>query len=203
MRKIRVLLVDDHKIFAEGIESIFSDNSLINVSGIAYGYDELISILGCEAIDIVMLDAFMPGLNAIEVISVIRAKFPKVKVILTSGNDEEIIASEGFGAGAFGYLMKSASANEFSEAIHSVYNGNKYVCKLPDKPLKGNKLLNQFENQVIKFLANGLSYTEVAHMLRISNEEVESCTLTILDKLKLTNTIELAKFAIHNKMIEL
>ncbi len=203
MKKIRVLLVDDHKIFAEGVESMLSIYNSIEVTGKAANYIELVNILKKQATDIVILDAFMPGQNVIDILAELKVKYPEVRVIVMSGNDEEILANEVFDAGALGYLLKSANASELNEAIHSVYTGNKYVCRLPERPLNGHSQLNQYENHIIQCLSHGLSYKEVAEALKMNIADVESYTTGILKKLQLSNTIELTKFAIHNKMIEL
>lgn len=203
MKKIRVLLVDDHKIFAEGIESMLSSDNSIKVTGKAVNCSDLFSFLQNESIDIVILDAFMPEQNAIDIVAELRVRYPDVRVIIMSGNDEEILANEAFDAGAYGYMLKSADATELHEAIHSVYNGKKYVCTLPVSSSNGHSQLNKHENHIIKCLTQGLSNKEVAEVLKISAVEVEACTSGILNKLQLSNNIELAKFAIQNKMIDL
>lgn len=203
MKKIRVLLVDDHKIFAEGIESMLSSHYSIKVTGKAVNCKDLFKILKNESIDVVILDAFMPEQNVIDILARINIKYPDTRVIVMSGNDEEILAKEVFQAGALGYLLKSADAAELYKAIHTVFNGEKYVCKLPNLSSNGHSVLNQYENHIIQFLSQGLSYKEVAEVLKMSIVEVELSTSGILNKLQLSNTIELAKFAIQNKMIEL
>lgn len=203
MRKIRVLLVDDHKIFAEGIESMLSTDNSIKVAGKAVNCSDLFNILKNESIDIVILDAFMPDQNAVDILGELKAVYTDVKVIVMSGNDEEILANEVLNAGASGYLLKSADAAELHRAIHLVFNGSTYVCSLPDRSVHTNSLLNPYEDHIIQFLSQGLSCKEVAEVLKLSTMEVELYTSGILKKLQLSNTIELAKFAIHNKMIEL
>lgn len=203
MESISVLLVDDHQIFMEGIESLLRTDNSITVAGKAYDYDDLFNSLDNTISDIILLDAFMPGHDAIDTLTRIGTQYPDVKVILLSGNDEEVLAREAFDAGAMGYLLKSAGSEELAEAIHTVHSGRKYICSLPAPSVNETILLDPDENRIVKFLSEGLSYKEVGEVLKISTSEVEAYTTRILQKLHLTSNIELVKFAIHHKMIEL
>jgi len=219
VEKIKIVLVDDHKIIMEGIASLLQNEESIEVVGKALDSDELFKLLENNTVHIVLLDIFLPKPIGIEILKTILKQYGKVKVIMLSGNDEEVLISGAFQAGASGYLTKSIEKAELIEAIHSVNLGEQYVSRSLEKSLTGNFIkrarngdkyagakltgLTIRESEIIRFLCEGLSYKEVASQLVISTRTVEAHKNNILEKLELKNTIELVKFAVKNKMIEL
>jgi DNA-binding NarL/FixJ family response regulator len=219
MEKIKIVLVDDHKIIMEGISSLLMNEESIEVVGQALNSDELFHLLDNQSVHIVILDIFLPKPVGIDILKSIIKLYSKVKVILLSGNDEEVLISSAFQAGASGYLTKSVEKDELIEAIQAVNGGDHYISKALESYLDGklikrirfsNKIissgisgLTSRENEIIRFLAEGLSYKEVAGQMNISTRTVEVHRNNILEKLELKNTIELVKYAIKKKMIDL
>jgi DNA-binding NarL/FixJ family response regulator len=219
MEKIKIVLVDDHKIIMEGISSLLKGEESIEVVGQALTSDELFFLLGNQTVHIVLLDIFLPKPVGLEILKTIVNQYKQVKVILLSGNDEEVLISAGFQAGASGYLTKCVDKHELIKAIHTVNTGDQYIGRELEKRLAGNFIrkarngdkfassklagLTSRESEIIKSLCEGLSYKEVASQLIISTRTVEAHKNNILEKLELKNTIELVKYAIKNKLIEL
>jgi DNA-binding NarL/FixJ family response regulator len=219
MEKIKIVLVDDHKIIMEGISSLLMHDDSIEVLGQALNSEELFQLLSTQTVDIVILDIFLPKPVGIDILKSIAKQFSTVKVILLSGNDEEVLIASGFQAGASGYLTKAVEKDELIQAIHIIMDGAQYISRSLEKHLAGNFIkkarfgdkyagskltgLTPRENDIIRCLCEGLSYKEVASQLIISTRTVEVHKNNILEKLELKNTIELVKFAIKNKLIEL
>jgi len=219
MEKIKIVLVDDHKIIMDGISSMLMGQENIEVVGTALNREILFELLETLAVHIVMLDIFLPKPVGIEILKSIVKQFNKVKVIILTGNDEEDLISGAFQAGASGYLVKSVDKDELLEAIQTVFDGDQYISRSLEKKLTTNFIkkarfgdkfshhklssLTERENEIIRFLCEGLSYKEVANQMNISTRTVEAHKNNILEKLELKNTIELVKFAIKNKLIEL
>lgn len=219
MEKIMIAMLDDHKIIMDGISSLIMHEENIIVAGQALDKDELFRLLENHKVDIVMLDIFLPKPIGIEILKTIVKQYPGVKVIILSGNDEEDLISAAFQAGASAYLTKSVEKEELLEAIHTVIEGNQYISTILEKKLTRNFIkkasfgdkyahhkltgLTTREIEIIRLLSEGLGYKEVAAQLGISTRTVETHKNNILEKLELKNTIELVKFAIKNKLIEL
>jgi len=219
MEKIMIAMLDDHKIIMDGISSLIMHEENIIVAGQALDKDELFLLLENHKVDIVMLDIFLPKPIGIEILKTIVKQYPGVKVIILSGNDEEDLISAAFQAGASAYLTKSVEKEELLEAIHTVIEGNQYISTILEKKLTRNFIkkasfgdkyahhkltgLTTREIEIIRLLSEGLGYKEVAAQLGISTRTVETHKNNILEKLELKNTIELVKFAIKNKLIEL
>jgi len=219
VEKIKIVLVDDHMIIMEGIASLLQNDDSIEVVGKALNSEELFQLLENNTVHIVLLDIFLPKPIGIDILKSVLKQYSKVKVIVLSGNDEEVLISNAFQAGASGYLTKSIEKDELLEAIYTVNFGEQYVSRSLEKSLTGNFIkrarygdkfagskltgLTTRESEIIRFLCEGLSYKEVASQLVISTRTVEAHKNNILEKLELKNTIELVKFAIKNKLIEL
>jgi DNA-binding NarL/FixJ family response regulator len=219
MEKIRIVLVDDHKIIMEGISALLNDEEGIEVVGQAVNSEELFSLLENQTVHVILLDIFLPKPIGIDILKSVLKQYPLVKVILLTGNDEEVLISNAFQAGGSGYLTKSVEKAELIEAIYSVHTGGQFVSRSLEKSLTRNFIKNakdgdkfalykqagltSRENEIIRYLSDGLSYKEVAGQLDISTRTVEAHKNNILEKLDLKNTIELVKYAIKNKLVEL
>lgn len=219
METIKIVLIDDHKIIMDGISSLLMNEADIEVVGQALNNDELFHILENRKADIVMLDIFLPKPIGIEILKSLVKNYPKIKVIILSGNNEEDLISNAFQAGASGYLTKNVEKDELIEAIQTVYHGEQYISRSLEKNLTRNFIrkathgdkfahhkltgLTSREIEIIRLLSDGLGYKEIAALLDISTRTVEAHKNNILEKLELKNTIELVKFAIKNKLIDL
>lgn len=219
MDRCKVILVDDHRVVIDGISSLLSGVDHIEIIGTATDETALTELLKVQPADVILLDVFLPKPIGIEILKDIRSTYPSTKVIMLSGNYEEDLIAGAFKAGANGYMTKSVDKMELVEAIEAVMSGNKYIGKSLEKNLTqaflkravdGDKYaihkltgLSPREVEIITLLAEGLSHKEIAKQLEISSRTVESHKANLLEKLDLKNTIDLVKFAIKNRLIEL
>jgi len=214
---IKVAVVDDHKIVRDGIRAILLGNKKIKfVFDTDSGLD-LLDLLKSNPVDVLLLDLSLPDVPGVNLIQPVLCSFPNTKIlILTACMNEETIC-ECVKLGVLGFLNKDVSAEELIEAIEEVYSGEpyfgqkisniiykSYTEKVKDSsslPLKPN--ISEREKEIISLLSEGLSFKEIANRLFISPRTVENHKNNILLKLKLKNSIELLKYAIKNKIIEI
>jgi two-component system response regulator NreC len=215
MRKIRVLLVDDHTIVREGLCALLELSPEIEIVGEAGNGNEALEIAGKHKIDIVLMDLSMPGMSGLEATLAMCKEFPGIKVIiLTQYSDEEHVFSI-LEAGAHGFLNKSAASSELVSAIRSVYRGDSYLSPSATKHLIKNyqleanikkkrdpyEQLTGREKEVLRLLAEGHTNKEIAKMLVISPKTVDSHKTRLMAKLELRNRAELIKYALQKKII--
>lgn len=219
MEKIKVIIIDDHKIIREGIKAILFNHPKIKVVAEGGNEIELKNLMQQHQPDIIIMDIAMPGKSGIELTSWLKENHPSVKVlILTSNSDEEsIIAS--IQAGASGFLHKDSSAEELTAALTLIHEGEGYfseniskiiyksyiskVKAIPAENENKSNPLTEREIEIVKHFSNGLSYKEIAAALGISVKTVESHKVNILNKLEIKTTIDLVKYAIKNKIIQI
>lgn len=221
MNKIRLILVDDHPIVRDGIFAALMKVNNIEIVGEASNGDELFRLLDENKVkaDVVLLDLSMPKMSGSEITKILVKKHPHLKVLIFSSyTDEESIFSS-IQSGALGYLPKDAMRDELVSAIEQVYDGQEYLSKsIPNTILmkfinksrngslqNDNKLslLTKRELEILKHIAEGMHYKEIGDKLFISARTVETHKNNIMQKLGLNSTIELVKYAIKNRVIEL
>lgn len=221
MSLIKVIVVDDHEIVRIGIAVTLRLNSGITIVGEAANTKEMLDLLENVSVDILILDVAMPKQTGIEVMPTIRRKYPMVKVIIFSGlNDEKTIAMA-LKTGANGFLTKESLQDELETAIFSVARGEDYISKsLPSgklinvlKLIEGNEVpitkdrtslyFSSRQVQILKMLAQGFTFKEIAEELNISERTVETHKNRMLHKFGFHSLIELIVFVAKNKIIDL
>jgi DNA-binding NarL/FixJ family response regulator len=208
MKKIRILLAEDHRVMREGLKRLINEQSRMEVVGEA---DD--GVAACQKAhelhpDIVLMDISMPGLSGAEATSKITASSPECKVIALTAHKATGYLSELFRAGASGYVIKQAASDELIEAIETVAAGGRYIDlasqKLFVNSQAGNlvsrgespgKELSQREIQVLALIANGYTNKEIANKLAISVKTVETHKANAMRKVDLTSRAEVVDYA--------
>lgn len=221
MEEIRLILVDDHPIVRDGIFAALINVNNIEIVGEASNSDELFRLLDENKVkaDVVLLDLSMPKMSGTEITKILKEKHPNLKVLIFSSYTDEDSIFSSIQAGALGYLPKDAMRDELVLAIEQVYQGQEYLSKsIPNTILMkfinksrdgshndDNKLsiLTKRELEILKHIAEGMHYKEIGDKLYISSRTVETHKNNIMQKLGLSSTIELVKYAIKNRVIEL
>ncbi len=219
MNKIKIALVEDHVIVRDGIKLILQSEDNIEIVGEASDYSELTEILSVKKPDILIVDISLPGISGIEITSRIAEDYPDIRVIILSMHIKEDFIFNAIKAGARGYIPKNTSKKELLEAVHQVYDGNEYyseevsnmILKSYIRKIKNNpensedysKKLTRREEELLKLFARGESNRDIAGKLFISVRTVESHKNHIMNKLELKSNIDLLKFAIKNKIIDI
>jgi len=216
--KIKVLLVDDHKLIREGLRSMMLHLDDIEVIGSVPSGEDAVNEARQNRPDVILMDIMMAGMTGIEATRWIKEFDPTIKVILVTMEISKEYVSAGIKSGVDGYLPKDVSKDTVIEAVRTVAGGNKYfndaIMKLvfedfysheklkPAHKKLPNELTNR-EYEVLCWAASGKTNKEVAEGLFISVKTVETHKTKILEKLGLRNTSELIKYAITNKIISI
>ncbi len=216
MQKIRFILVDDHRVVRVGIRSMMIGQQLAEMIGEAHNADELFTLLKKELPNVVVMDIRMPGsLSGIEATRRVKKQYPKVKILILSGDTTQEYLIPAFQAGATGFLNKDCSRDTFLEALQKVYYGQNYFSDEDSGRIfqyfqQGgsqedvySSVLTEREVEVIRAFAEGNSYKEIADKLSISPRTVETHKKNIMQKLELSNLADLVRYAIKHKITDL
>jgi DNA-binding NarL/FixJ family response regulator len=217
---IKVILVDDHQIFRDGIVSLFSDQDEIQIVDVASDGDEALNRMQYSKPDVMLLDISMPGKSGIEVISEAKAILPELKILILSMHTGEEYIFKAIRAGALGFLAKqNTTKTELLKAIKSIYEGREYFnesialimqqhyvnnARNVDDVAKTNyNLLSNREKEILMLVLEGLSNNEISKKLFVHIRTVETHKTNVMQKLGLKNSIELVKFAIKNDLFDI
>jgi two-component system response regulator DegU len=220
MKKINILLVDDHTIVRDGIKATLKDQKNFHIVGeAANGLDGIESVKQLKP-DVVIMDITMPEMSGIEAADVISKKYPDSKVLILSMHDNETYILKSVEAGAYGYLLKDVDKDEFIKAITAVYNGDKYFNTAISSVLVSGYLskvkqtdsiqsgysndeyeLTKREKGILKMITDGKNNREIADGLGISIRTIETHRANIMKKLKVKNAVELVRIAIDEKIV--
>jgi DNA-binding NarL/FixJ family response regulator len=208
----RVFLVDDHQLFLSGVRTELGDN--VEVVGEASEVDAAIEMIGERLPEVVLIDVHMPGGGGRAVIEAVTAAHPEVRFLALSMSDaaEDVIAV--IRAGARGYVTKTISGPELTEAIRRVADGDAVFssrlagfvldafASSPAQPADPElDLLTAREREVLRLIARGYAYKEIARRLSLSIKTVESHVSAVLRKLQLSNRHELTRWATERRLI--
>ena len=209
---IRVLLADDHAIVRAGLKEILAGTGDITVAAEAANGREVLERVREADFDIAVLDMSMPGRSGIELIKQVKGEKPKLRILVLTMHSEEQYAVRVLRAGASGYLTKDSAAEQLVAAIRRIAGGGAYVSAETAEKLAhsaGNRtdaaphtLLSDREFQVFRMIANGKSVGEMARLLSLSVKTVSTHKTHILEKLNLTSTAELVRYALEHKLLD-
>ena len=216
MKKISVLLVDDHTVVRQGLRALLKAEEDMEVIGEAENGRQAVMLAKKTPPDVVVMDVAMPMLNGLEATRQILRGAPGTKVlVLTSYGDDECV-QQLMQAGATGYLIKQTAANDLLKAIREVQRGNAFFSpsiakRLRDQcreafsngqPAKKSTELTSRESEVLQLIAEGFSNKQIAAELAISIKTVEKHRQHLMDKLDIHETAGLTRYAIATGVIE-
>jgi two-component system, NarL family, response regulator len=202
---IRIFIVDDHPVVVAGLTSMLGTQPRMVVTGYAMCGEEALELLRTKAVDLLLLDLRMPGLNGIDTLHALHRAGIRIRtIILTSyETDEDIYRA--VQAGAQGYLLKDAPQADMVEAIRAVHSGKRYFPRhiaerLAERMMRAE--LTAREVEVLHMLARGLTNKEIGSALDISQNTVRNHVNSIIEKLEVADRTEAATSAIHRGIIE-
>jgi DNA-binding NarL/FixJ family response regulator len=217
MLPVKVFIVDDHKIFREGLKLLLSTIGGITVIGEASNGKAFLTILNDIDPDIIFMDINMKEMDGIEASEKALQIKPDLKIIaLTSFEDEEYF-NRMTDLGVKGYLLKNSIKEDFERAINKVFEGYSYysdelIVKLTrkmaeiDKVRKKNEpeviVFSDEERELLKYICQGYTNKQIADILHLSSRTIEAHRARLLDKTNTKNSVSLAVYAISNKLIE-
>jgi DNA-binding NarL/FixJ family response regulator len=209
---IRVLIVDDHPLYRDGIrERLEWNKEAITVVGEASDGRQAHAMVAALNPDVVLMDISMPEVNGIDATRSIHADFPDVAVIILSVYDDDQYVHAAITAGASGYLLKTVEAQELRDAVTRVAHGDtalspvvaRTVLSMVAHPREDERQLSDRELQVLHLAARGASNRSIATALFLSPRTVEAHMRSIFEKLGVSSRTEAVTYAVRHQLIEL
>jgi len=206
---MKILIVDDHAIFRDGLRRILSDEFKGATFGDAANATEALDRVWKEKWDVVLLDITMHGRTGLDVLKEIRSSASDLPVLILSAHPEEQYAVRVLRAGATGYLTKESAAQELCKAVKKLLAGGKYISASLAEQLateiqspKGDlhETLSDREYQVMLLIAAGKVPKEIGGELSLSAKTISTYRSRILEKLKLRNNAEIMRYVVERKL---
>jgi DNA-binding NarL/FixJ family response regulator len=205
---IRLVIADDHAIVREGLKRIVSEAEGLQVEAEAADGNEVMKVVREREFDVLMLDLSMPGRSGMELIKLVKAERPKLRILVLSMHQETQYAVRAIKSGASGYLTKESAPGELVQAIRKIAAGGAYVTAevaeqlalgaMPgtEKPLHGTLTDREFD--VFRRLVAGSSVTEIAAALNLSVKTVSTHKANLMQKLGVANQSDLVRYSIRH-----
>ncbi len=212
--KIKIFLADDHELFRQGVNALLEDTD-IEIVGEASNGKETLDKLSTIQPDILLLDISMAVMDGVECATLLKNKFPELKILVLSMYDTENYLTEMLDAGVKGYILKSGSKDELVFAIKQIFNGGMHIStgflikklgNIKSASETANILiedlkLSERELEVLKLIVQGYTNSEIAEKLFASVRTIETRRKKLLHKTKASNTAMLIHFATINGLV--
>jgi DNA-binding NarL/FixJ family response regulator len=210
MRRIRILVADDHAVVRRGLRHIFAMSPDLVIASEAANGREVLEQLQTAPVDVLLMDISMPDTDAVELVKRVRAEHPGIAVLVHSMHAESQVASRMLKAGAAGYITKDSEPEDLVGALRKVAAGGRYIgARLAEqlafgdggaKPL--HELLSERESQVFVLLASGKSLKAIARDLELSPKTASTYKTRVMQKLKLGSDAELVRYAVAHGLVK-
>jgi two-component system response regulator NreC len=214
--KTKILVVDDHVIVREGVRMILAKESDFEVVGEAGDGAQALELTERVHPDVVIMDISMPGMGGVEATQTLRDKYPDVQVLALTMHEDESYVFQLLRAGAAGYVLKRAAAQDLVQAVRAAAKGEAFLYPSVARKVVEDYLrrvetgeererydgLTSREKEILTLIAQGLSNQQIAEKLFISIKTVQTHRAHILEKLGLHDRTELVRYAIRKGLIE-
>ncbi|HSE30000.1 MAG TPA: response regulator transcription factor [Pyrinomonadaceae bacterium] len=206
MNRIRLILADDHTMFAQGLESLLDEEfELLGTVGNGLDLVDAAQRLNPE---VIIVDISMPLVNGFDAVRKIRENGSDAKVIFLTMHDDDTLVEEAFRCGGSGYVLKQAAGEELVEAIKQVAQGNRYVTPLikskrAERVPRGaqRSMITPRQREVLKLISQGLTMKQIAAELAISTRTAESHKYEMMEALGIDTTADLIRYALKVGLI--
>jgi len=229
MKKIRLMLVDDHEVIRVGLKTFLQTQPDFEVVAEAGNGEDAVTRAMESHPDVILMDISMPGVDGMEATRRLRVLCPKCLVLALTVHDDKQYLMQMLAAGASGYITKQAAAEELVEAIHTIASGNVYLqpalarwlledyqrlsgqrtaprtvqSEEQDGRVIGLEILSLRERQVLEMVAQGVSNQDIGQRLELSHKTIARHRERIMKKLNMHSRTELVKFAIRTGLVQL
>jgi len=209
---VRVLIADDYPVTRRGLSEILKRAINDAVCGEAEDAEQVLAQARSHKWDLVILDISMPGRSGLDVLTDLKLEQPKLPVLVVSMYPEDQLGKRALKAGASGYINKEASPEELIKATRKVLTGGRYVSpalaekmafelwRTEDRPL--HEGLSDRELEVLRLIASGKTSSQIAETLHLSLTTVSTHRAHLLEKMNMTATAELIRYAIVNHLVD-
>lgn len=203
---IRIVIADDHAIVREGLKRIVSSVDGLQVVGEAADGTEVMQRVRELSFDVLMLDLSMPGRSGMELIRLVRAEKPKLRILVLSMHQEQQYAVRAIKSGASGYLTKESAPAQLEQAIRKIAAGGAFISAevaeqlalgaMPGSEVSPQESLSNREFEVFRLLVDGVTVTDIAARLSLSVKTVSTHKGNLMQKLGLQNQNDLIRYAL-------
>lgn len=212
MNKIKISIADDYKIYRDGLKVGLSADEKLEVISEADNGEDLLKLIEVNTPDVIIMDLKMPIMDGMEATTIVRKKYPHVKVLVVTMYDDDKFIIHMMENGANGYLLKNADPDEIIKSIYSVYENGYYFNDLVNKALlkklvlknnlkpsfNQNVELTERELQVLKLICEEKTAAEIAKEIFLSPRSVEGIRQRLIEKVGVRNTAGLVMFAVKS-----
>jgi DNA-binding NarL/FixJ family response regulator len=206
---ITVFIIDDHQMLIDGIKALLLNESDFKILGEALRSIEAIDHIKKMDVDVVVTDINMPEMNGLQFANAIRRIKPEQKILALSMFGDKAVITDMIDAGVKGYVLKNTGKQELITALKLIANGGTYfsgdVAKelnRVDESIDKRYILTPREREIVRYVAQGLSHTEIGDKIHISPRTVDTHRTNIMRKLEVHSIAELIKIAMQLKIIE-
>lgn len=196
----RILLVDDHRMFLDGLELLLKRTGRYDVVGKLNDPLQVVDFLMGVSVDVVLADIQMPGVDGIDLLKRILPRFPNVKIAMISMHDGDEYVQEIMGFGGYGFLPKSMDSDKMVEELDRICAGQKVFPRRTRKVVQSEHF-SERELEILRLLAKGKNSYEIAGELFITLNTVKTHRRNMLRKLNASNTSQLLKIGFDNNLI--
>ena len=216
MKKIKIAIADDYKIFREGLKvSLSQDDNLLFLLESENG-EELLKAIETRQPDVIIMDLKMPIMDGMEATQLVRKKYPAIKILVVSMYEDDKFIIHLMEIGANGYLLKNAEPDEIRKAIYAVHENGYYFNDLVNKALlkklvlknnikpsfNENVDLTERELEVLKLICEEKTAAEIAKQIFLSPRSVEGIRQRLIEKIGVRNTAGIVMFAVKNGLTD-
>lgn len=210
---ITIIIADDHPLFRDGVRQALSSDTGLQIVGVASDGKHALQLITELAPDIAVLDMNMPNMTGLQVLKELRKRGSRTAVMFLTMFDDEEILNEAMDLGVRGYILKESVSTDIVSAVRSVHEGRHYLSPvLTDKILKRAERKDSFrsahprlsslseqERRILKLIAESKTSKEIAEELFLSQKTIDNYRFRISEKLDLSGSYSLLKFALENK----
>lgn len=211
---IRIFIADDHQVLIDGLRLLIEQESDMAVVGSAANGKQVIEALKKLSVDVLLLDINLPILNGIQTCQIVREQYPEIKILALTSYKKGVFIQQMLKAGANGYVLKDAAADEIEQAIRNVFAGETYLSPAASQLLV-NTIRNQQPNtdyfipqltrrekEILQLIVAEKTTREIAKELFLSEKTIETHRSNLLSKFNVRNVVGLVKVAIQRGLLD-
>ncbi len=209
MEKHKIIIVDDHQLFRNGLKFILNEIKNVQVVGEASNGQEFLDLLEFGIPDLVLMDINMPVMNGVTAAKIALKKYPDINILVLSMYGESEYYNTMIDIGVKGFILKDVDNKELEDSINKVINGGTYFSQelllnlIKNKTFSENIVLTKREKEVLELICKGYSNQQISDTLFISQRTVERHRSSLLLKTDSKNSISLVLYAIKHKLISI
>lgn len=205
MERIKVVVIDDHKMVVEGLRKLIDESQSAVVCDVAYTGSDALAVIGRCSPDVVLLDINLPDASGLDLCKEIKSLFPDLKIVALTSYSDYSVVKRMMANGASGYVIKNAMPDEIILSIETVFNNQLFLCEEIDVMMnrrgETQVWLTNRETELLRLIVDGFTNPEIAERMFLGVETVNSYRKNLLCKLGARNTAMLVKIAMERMLV--